>query len=110
MALEITDNIPSLKYNYIFYFHFRTRIPLRGRPELSSFSRAYTEYGGGKRSAAAVHFFKMFIMIYDALYFHTGSLNKNQDFKSTILRVGHKKGYSVYAFGNVDNSGSPLNN
>ena len=63
---------------------------VRGRPELSSFSREYTEYAGGRGSMVVVRFFKMLIMMH--CIFIRGSLKIN------IFRVlfweggrGHKR-------------------
>ena len=71
------------------------------RPELSSFSRAYTGKDG---SRATVQFLKMSFM---------GHCNfegsQNQHFQSILLLGrGLQKEYYVYALDNVDNSGRPL--
>ena len=72
---------------------------LRGRPELSSFSRAYTAYAGREG-----RFLKMLFILH--CDFENGS--ENQHFQSNLL-VGRegvtRKESCVYALDYVDNSG-----
>ena len=63
-------------------------------PELSSFSKEYTEYAGEEGQWSPQVTFKMLIMQFDMCHF-----------QSTLLGGGHKKEYSVNAFDNIDNSG-----
>ena len=77
---------------------------LRGHPVMSSFSREYTEYAGGRGSRAAVRFFLMLIMMH-CIFIRVF-------FKSTFSKYpfgregrGHKK---LYDFDNVDNYGRSL--
>ena len=71
---------------------------LRGHPEMSSFSRAYTTYAG-RDSGGNVH--RVVLMVYRD--FEKGS--QNQHFQNIVL-VGRvsvtKKEYSVDALDNVD--------
>ena len=48
---------------------------LRGRPELSSLSKEYTEYTGGANLQWPPYAFKN--VDYDTLHFHTGSVKIN---------------------------------
>ena len=78
----------------------RKQHKLRGRPELSPLSQAYTEYAGGGGQWSLYAFFIMLIMT----HFHI----KNQHFQSTLFggRESQKKS-TVYAFDDVGNSGRP---
>ena len=89
-------------------------IHVRGHPELSSFSREYTEYaGGGVKGCHTL--FTMLIMMH--CIFIRGS-PKATFSKYSFWREGgcHKNEYSVYAFDknsytcihNVDTYGRPL--
>ena len=77
---------------------------IRGRPKLSSFSKEYTEYGGGGGQWPP---YALLNVNYDALHFHTGSL-KIDIFEVLFWEGVIKKEYSAYAFDKVDNYGRPL--
>ena len=82
---------------------------LRGSPQLSEYSQAFTEYAG-RGSQRPPYALKKYYYHYDALHFHTKPLKINI-FKLRFYegeREVHKKQYFVYAFDNVDNSGRPL--
>ena len=67
-ATVLFENIKKISYGREMYsiirrnlatFHRVQPVSLTGRPELSSFSQAYTAYLGGRGSRAAVHLSKM---------------------------------------------------
>ena len=74
---------------------------MRGLPELPSFSRAYTEYGGGW---VAVYFLKTSIMII-CIFIRIVKINFAKYSFGKEGAVHTQNEYSVYAFENVDNSG-----